>query len=412
MQISFLIPIIVSVVGIFLLFKLRFFFVLHPIRTVKEIALLLSDRDNRRSLFLALAGTLGVGSLFGVASGIIIGGRGVIFWLAVASIFSMVIKYAETLLVFDSPTLKGGMCAVSESTFPRWGRVISPIYAILTVLLSLFMGCAMQGTAVSDLPFSSVGFSPVFSSFILLSLLAPCIFGGVKKIQNITEFVIPFTTAIYISMCFLVVLSNISILGETFFGIIKDAFDIKAMTVTGVLIALREGFARGILSNEAGVGTSALSHSLSRGRSPSEAGLFGIVEVFFDTDLCCVLTGFAILTSVDDPTSFSSPMSLLFTAFSVSLGDFFAFLLIPITVSFAYATLICWYYYGEELSSLLSKRLKAVYPIFFVTVLMLSSKIPTALLLASTDILLLFMALITSALIVKNHKRIAQISNR
>ena len=412
MQISFLIPIIVSALGLLLLFRLRFFFLLHPIRTAKEIALLLTERDNRRSLFLALAGTLGVGSVFGVASGIIIGGGGVLFWLALSSVFSMVIKYSETLLVFDSPLIKGGMCAVCESAFPKFGRIISTFYAMLTVLLSLFMGCALQSSAVSDLLFSGVGISPFLSSFFVLILLSPCFFGGVKRIQNITEFIIPLTTLTYIIMCLFVIVSNISILPDTLQSIIIDAFDIKSAAVGGMLIALKEGFARGILSNEAGVGTSALSHSLSRGRTPREAGLFGIVEVFFDTDICCLLTGFAILTSVDDPSSFSSPMSLVFSAFSDSLGNLFASLLIPITLSFAYATLICWYYYGIELSSLLSKRLKAVYPIFFVTVLMLSSKIPTALLLASTDILLLFMALITSALIVKNHKRIAQISNR
>ena len=143
MSISGLLPFMVGGVGIYLLFRLRFFYILHLIRTVREIASALRDRDSRRSLALALAGTLGVGNIFGVGAGLMIGGPGCLFWLLVSSFFAMVIKYAETLLAFDIKGRRG----FSDLLRPPF----SLIYAVLIVLLSLFMGSAMQSAASAPL---------------------------------------------------------------------------------------------------------------------------------------------------------------------------------------------------------------------------------------------------------------------
>ena len=150
MEFSFLLPVLVSFAGLFLLIKLRFFFILHPIKTLREFSLGLKDREARRSLFLALAGTLGVGNIFGVAAGIMIGGEGSLFWLFVSSLFSAVIKYAEVLLVFDGETKSDGMAGLISRTFSR-GKAFSILYAGLTVAVSLTMGAIMQTSAVCDI---------------------------------------------------------------------------------------------------------------------------------------------------------------------------------------------------------------------------------------------------------------------
>ena len=129
MSILGLLPLMVGGVGIYLLFRLRFFFLIHPIRTVREIASALRDRDSRRSLALALAGTLGVGNIFGVAAGLMLGGAGSLFWLLVSSVFAMVIKYAETLLAYE---IKGGR-GFSDLLRPPFSTTTLPLSSITPI---------------------------------------------------------------------------------------------------------------------------------------------------------------------------------------------------------------------------------------------------------------------------------------
>ena len=228
MEISFLLPVLVILVGIFLLFKLGFFFIFHPIRTIKEFSAGLKDRESRRAFFLALAGTLGVGNIFGVAAGLMIGGEGSIFWLFISSIFSVIIKYAEVLLVIDGQrnmpkSSSGGMAGLISGAMKN-GRVFSIFYAGLTVALSLTMGGAMQTSAICDIGYESLGLTPIISIFILIILLLPALIGGTKKIESITEVVIPLTTMIYIIMCLSAIFINFDRLYEVIIRIITASF--------------------------------------------------------------------------------------------------------------------------------------------------------------------------------------------
>ena len=188
---SFFLPILVGGAGLFLLFRLRFFFILHPIRTTKELLSEFSDRSVRQSFFLALAGTLGVGNIFGISAGIMIGGAGCIFWLFISSIFAMIIKYSETLLVFDCKIERGGMSSALKHFFKRRGEVISKMYAILMLLLSLFMGSMMQSAAFLSTIEITLDISPLLGSIILLILITPCITNNGLKPKNITEIITP-----------------------------------------------------------------------------------------------------------------------------------------------------------------------------------------------------------------------------
>ena len=368
MDFSLVLPVLVTAVGLYLLIRLRFFFIIHPIRTLKEFIGGLDDREARRSFFLALAGTLGVGNIFGVSAGIMIGGAGSLFWLFISSFFAMIIKYAETLLVFDGNIERGGMSALLGKVFGKAGKIISPTYAFFMLLLAFFMGSAMQSGALVDVAEQTLSIHPIITIFILVILLIPCLAGGTRKIENITEIVIPLTTIIYILMCLIVIFKNLSRIPCVINLIISSAFNFKSVIGGGIsFLAVREGFARGILSNEAGVGTSAMAHSRSKGRSPHVAGLFAMCEVIFDSTLLCMLTGIAILLAVPDISAFSTPMSLVSAAINSAIGDFSIVLLPLVILAFAYATIICWYFYGRECASLYFPIIKKLYPYIFIS---------------------------------------------
>ena len=396
MSISGLLPLLVGGVGVYLLFRLRFFYILHPIRTAREIASALRDRDSRRSLALALAGTLGVGNIFGVGAGLMIGGAGSLFWLMVSSVFAMVIKYAETLLAYDVKGSRG----FSDLLRPS----LSLIYAILIVLLSLFMGSALQSAAVIDVAECGLGLNPVFSAIILLILLLPCLIYGIGKIEKITEIIIPMTTIIYITMCFCVIFMNFSRLPCVIAEIISSAFRPISFASGVIPVAVREGFSRGILSNEAGIGSSSMAHMRGGRRSPHVAGLFGIVEVFFDTTLLCGLTGLAILTSGVNISSFSTPMSMVTAVFVNTLGNFSGYVLTFLILSFAYATIICWYFYGSEICR------HRGFSVAFIIFLLLPLVAKMDFLIYSTDLIILFMAVIVLSRIIKGRDRIDLLS--
>ena len=153
MDLTFLIPSTVIVLGAFFLIKLKAFFIFHPVRTFKRFIEAIKAPNAFANLTLALAGTLGVGNIFGVAAGIAVGGPGSVFWLVVASVFSSVIKYAESVtsadhLTYDGRVNVGGMMYVLHTSFGKRGKTLGSLYAILCLLLSLFMGCAFQCSAV------------------------------------------------------------------------------------------------------------------------------------------------------------------------------------------------------------------------------------------------------------------------
>ena len=412
MKLSFLLPILVASVGLYLLIKLSFFFIRHPIRTMRSFASATGDRGARRSFCLALAGTLGVGNIFGVAAGIMIGGAGSLFWLFVSSFFAMIIKYAETLLTFESGAPKGGMAEVIRRVFKSAGKFLAPLYAAFTLVLSLFIGSAMQSVAVLDVAEEAFSIHPIIGAIILIILLLPCIVGGVGKIENITEIIIPLTTIIYILMCFGVILLNFDRFSEVINLIISSAFNFKSATCGLTFVAIKEGFARGILSNEAGAGTSAMAHSTCQERTPHIAGLFAMCEVVFDSLILCMLTGFAILLSVDNISAFSSPMSLVSAAFATSLGGFSVYILLILVFAFAYSTLICWYFYGARCSNLYFPKTRLIYPFLFLFFVIASRLFDSKTVIYITDFLLLIMTVITLSAIVKGTDKIAEISSK
>ena len=413
---SIALPIAVTAVGLILLVKLRFFFIVHPIVTARRLAESLSDRESRRALYLALAGTLGVGNIFGVCAGIIVGGAGCVFWIFFSSVFSMVIKYAECLLSLDTLTERGGgMHRVLSSLFCGRARILSPIYATLCIALALTMGSAMQSRALSDVAQTSLDISPLVATLLLAVLAFVGICGDGKKIEKITAIIIPLTTVIYILLALSVVFVHLRELPNVVKTIISEAFSFRAAGGGAISIlssrALREGYARGVLSNEAGVGTSSFAHIRSSARHPAQAGLSGMCEVLFDTPVLCTLTGIAVLCSSPPESAYASPMSLISYAVRTVLGRAGDVLLLVCVLAFAYSTVICWYYYGSEcVRDLVGKKAKIPYFTVFLLFIFIGSLADAAPIVYLTDFIILLMSSMTLFAIIFASDRIVSLS--
>ena len=417
MLFSDFLPILIVAFSVYFLFKLRFFFILHPIKCIREMLHALGDKASRRSLCLALAGTLGVGNIVGVAIGIIIGGAGCVFWIFVSGFFSSVLKYCECALSADFKGGEGGgMQYAIKRSFKRLGNPLSRLYALLCFLLSLSMGSLLQSNAVSESLSESVKIPPYISSFVftLAVLVTVCFFAS--KIDRFTELVIPFTTLVYIVITLGVIFANFSRLPDTLCSIMRGAFTPMALCGGALSFfssrAIREGFARGLLSNEAGAGTSAQAQT-RQDSSGHIVGLMGMCEVFFDTTLLCTLTGVAIVAGMQDTGLFKTGTDLIISTVKSSLGVLPA-LLIPILIFlFAYSTVICWYFYGgESLYFLTGKRKSVAYKIVFLLASFSGAFIKTGNIVLFTDVILFLMTFITLLTLKKNSERIYVLSER
>ncbi len=409
-------PIIITVAGLYLLIKLRFFFILHPVRSFGRALRTLRRPGKLGSFTLALAGTLGVGNVFGVCVGIIVGGAGSVFWLLVSTLFSSVLKYAEVLLSSDNKSHEGGgMFYTVRNTYKRIGHPLSLIYAALCLLLAFVMGAALQSSTVISTSDGIFDTPPYITALLMSLLVAASVLGGGRIIGKITLIIIPLTTIIYITLAAGIILPNLYRIGDILSLILHSAVAPKAGVggVLGFLLGapFREGYSRGILSNEAGAGTSTLAHATSADDEPATAGLLGILEVFFDTALLCMLTALAVLLAIPNPDAYDSGMSLIIDAFSSGFGSTAAYLLLFCVFAFAYSTVICWYYYGNEcVRQLFGGEYKLLYFPVFLAFMLFGYLINESTLVLLSDLLLLLLTVITVPTLIKNSDRLLYLS--
>lgn len=416
---NYILPILLAAVGTYFLIKLRFFFIIHPHKTVARGFRAIKDKRALRSFFLALAGTLGVGNVLGVAIGIIIGGAGSLFWLLVSMVFAMVIKYSEVVIssdnLFHDTDTHGGFFYVFKQSFRRIGGLLSGVYALAVLALSCVLGAALQTDAVSE-SLSEIGSVSSFGLALILTVLVLfSIVGGTHKIEKVTSIIIPLTTIIYIIMTLSIIAVNFSSIGAAIKHIVSSAFTFESTLGGGVGFLLsapiKEGFSRGILSNEAGAGTSSMAHARSGVLSPATAGILGILEVWFDTGLICTLTGLSILLSVPDPTAFESGMELIMFTVGNLFGIGGKYAMLFCVFSFAYATVICWYYYGlESWSALFGKKKRALFLPLFLIFVFLGCFSDSYTLVLATDLLMAIATILTLSALIKNSDRIKHLS--
>ena len=269
------------------------------------------------------------------------------------------------------------------------------------------MGAGIQSGSVASLASASCSVPPHLTALAFSIAVLLVVLGGAKKIKDATEKIIPLTTLIYIILSFLAIFANIEALPDALARIFSSALSPTAVVggaiSGGFLLALSEGYARGILSNEAGAGTSAMAHSGSGG---VEAGLFGLCEVFFDTPVLCTLTGLVIVSAIPSPEGYTSAMALVSDAFTGTLGRAAGYLVLICVLLFAYSTVICWYYYGEgSLCSLGLGKFRWLYLFVFTAFIFVGATADSLLLVSACDIILLLMTHLTlMALLLSSQK--------
>lgn len=411
-----LLPFIIVIFGTILLIKLKFFFILHPVRTFKRILTSLDKKGAKKALMLSLAGTLGVGNIVGIAFGISVGGAGSVFWLIISAFFSMSIKYSEAAIAADlRENERGGMMYVIKKCFPKKLSCLSYIYAFFCLLLSLSMGSALQARSAIESVSKENGSIFYVSALIFTVLTAISIFGGGAKIEKITLYLIPIASLTYIILSLGVIFLNFSRIPYVISLIFNSAFSPEAALggTGGFLISakIREGFCRGLLSNEAGAGTSSMAHSRNQDDTPSAVGILGITEVFVDTVLLCTLTALTVLLSVPSPEQYSSGIEIISAAIS-TLGNFSTPLLSFSVIAFAYSTVICWYYYGETSIEFITKKKTKFFPFVFLASLFLGCIFPSDFLITVSDYLLFFMTILSLLAVMKNSDRLVNLSEK
>lgn len=302
----------------------------------------------------ALAGTLGTGNIVGVATAIVAGGPGAVFWMWVSALFGMMTKYGEVLLAVYYRSKQGGSLCGGPMYYMEKGihsKLLARIFCVFCALASFGIGSMVQSNSASEALKSGFGVSSWVTGFVFVVFSAFVILGGVKRIGAITEKIVPFMAVCYTLFAIIALFCNWNRIDDAFRLIFTSAFCSRSIVAGGagyaVSQAIRYGVSRGVFSNEAGLGSAPIAHAAADTNSPVEQGFWGMFEVFFDTIVMCTLTALVILTS-DAYCSQVQSTSLTLDAFSQTVGKFSEQFIAVAMAFFAFASIIGWAYYGEK----------------------------------------------------------------
>ena len=303
----------------------------------------------------ALASTVGVGNIAGVATAISIGGPGSLLWLWVSGLLGMCTKFAEIVIAMhyretdETGTMRGGaMYTLKNGLGMPW---LGTVFAALVSLAAFGIGNMVQANSVAASLQASFGIATPVTGIVLAIVSAAVILGGIRRIGEVTEILVPFMAIFYLGGGLVILVRFAGALPGAIALVFESAFSGAAATGgfagASVMMALRYGVARGLFSNEAGLGSAPMVHAAARTDHPVRQGLYGIFEVFVDTMLVCTVTGLVILvTGVWDDGATGA--ALAGEAFSVGLPGTWGNIVVTTSlVLFAFSTLIGWSYYGE-----------------------------------------------------------------
>jgi alanine or glycine:cation symporter, AGCS family len=303
----------------------------------------------------ALASTVGVGNIAGVATAIFLGGPGALFWLWISGLLGMCTKFAEIVIALHyrepdaAGTMRGGAMYTLKKGFgmPRFGSV----FALLTALAAFGIGNMVQANSVADSLRASFGIEPWITGVVLMVLTAAVIIGGISRIGEVTQYLVPFMSLLFIGGGLVILATHASLIPGALSLVFDSAFTGAAaaggFTGATVAMALRYGIARGLFSNEAGLGSAPMVHSAAETDHPVRQGLYGIFEVSVDTLLVCTVTGLVILVT-GAWESGATGAALSARAFQIGLpGEWGDIVVTGGILLFSFSTLIGWSYYGE-----------------------------------------------------------------
>ena len=370
-------PALLLTAGLFYALRLRFF---HLFR-ISTLIKVLTKKNTRsgvspfRSLTLALAGTLGVGNIVGVASAIALGGAGAVFWMWLSSLAAMLLKYAEVLLGMRYRTREGGAWrggapyyikeGLARRGRPSVGLFLAMLFAFLCLLDSFTTGCSIQSAAVASALHGVMGVPTTVSGTLLALMCAFLLVKGTGTVMRVTEILVPLMCGgfLFLSVwCMALrpqeILPSLGLIFRSALSPVSAASGVGGFFLSR---AVRFGTMRGLLSNEAGCGTSPFAHAVADTHSPVEQGFWGIFEVFVDTVLLCTVTAVVILMNFEAAEGyFGDPMMMAIRAYSAPFGGVWkqaveGFLGLSI-LCFGFATLLCWAQYGLACVDFLTKK--------------------------------------------------------
>ena len=350
------------------------------------------DKDSKNlsafeAVTTALAGTVGTGNIAGVTGAIFVGGPGAVFWMWVSAFFGMCTKYAEILLAMkyrttdENGVYKGGPMYYIENGLGKKWKPLAVIFALLGGLASFGIGNIAQSAEISGAMNGMFGMSPLVTGILLALLVGVVVIGGVKRVGQVTSYMVPFMAIFYIIAGVIVIVMRITDIPAVFALIFKSAFSLEAVGggVFGyaIMVAMRQGFARGVFSNEAGLGSAPIAHAASETKEPGDQAIWGVFEVFVDTIIICSITALTVLLSgleisADALAGYSSKGAAAVAAFNNVLPGTLGGTIIQISLLFfALSTIISWSYYGERCWGYLSNNNKYVnrlYKLIFILV--------------------------------------------
>ncbi len=375
--------------GVFLTIGTGFFQIKHMHTWVKSTLGSLLDKnithgkqdEHSTSAFQtftsALAGTLGTGNIVGVGTALAAGGPGAIFWMWISAIFGMMTGYGENVLGYlyrrrnKCGQWQGGpMYYLQYGLKSKW---LAVIFAVFATLASYGMGNMAQSNSIAHALQSNFNLPPIVTGIVVGIIIAIVITGGITRIGNVTEKLIPIMATVYIMGCFIILIKFAHNIPDAFYDIVKSAFSTRSIVggVGGysVLSAMRFGIARGVFSNEAGLGSSVLIHSSNSVKEPAVQGMWNICEIFIDTIIMCTLTALCILVTGAFETSTNGAL-LASKAFELGFGNIGGvFLSVAITL-FAFSTLLSWSYNGSlAMEYLFGTKSRKIYTILFVFII-------------------------------------------
>ena len=348
--------------GIFLTIRLGLIQVLRLPTALKLIFKARNDGDGDVSSFkalcLALAATIGTGNIVGVATAVKVGGPGALFWMWMAAFFGMATKYAEGLLAVKyrntdaKGEIAGGPMFYIENGMGKKYRPLAVFFAFSCILVAFFgIGTFPQVNAIVDSVNISFGV-PVYVTDIVITLLIALItIGGIKSIARVASAIVPFMALFYVAISVILIALNLDKVPGAFAIIIDGAFNGTAATGgflgSTIMIAMQNGVARGVFSNESGLGSAPIAAAAAKTKWPAEQGLISMTGTFIDTIIICTMTGLAlVLTGVW--TGDSAGAAMTSAAFSSVFGTIGSMGLTVALALFAFTTILGWNYYGER----------------------------------------------------------------
>ena len=344
------------------------------------------DVSQFQALTTALASTIGTGNIVGVGTAVFLGGPGAVLWCWLTGVFGIATKYAESLIAVkyrvqtkDGRMQGGAMYALERGLHMKW---LGVLFALLAMLASFGIGCGTQINAISEIirGNSPIDIPPLLIGIVFAAITAIVIIGGIKSIANVCEKLVPFMAAFYVGGCLIILCINWDFIIPAIQAILTLAFKPGAvaggLVGGGLRIAMQYGVARGLFSNESGMGSAPLVASAAQTRNPVRQALVSSTGTFWDTVVVCLMTGLVLVTTIMkipniNMDQFADGSQMTTAAFS-QIPVLGPIILVVGIITFAYSTILGWSYYGERCCEyLFGKKGMLPYKILFIAVIVI-----------------------------------------